>query len=88
MKIKLKPNKTEKIILIIFFALIMAFLITDIIMLELGKAPIFCMKVGSYLDGGTTTYMGLGYKIIDYNILDGYDGYKIGTLFMDYDNTL
>ena len=88
MKITLKPNKTEKIILIIFFALIMVFLITDIIMLELGKTPVFCIRAGRYLDGGTTVYIGMGYKIIDYNVLDGYDGYKVGTLFMRYDSSI
>lgn len=88
MKVTLKPNKAETVILATLFAIIILFLITDVIMLECGKVPIFCKETGKYLDGGTTVYIGLGYKIIDYNVLEGYKGYKIGTYFMRYDNSL
>ena len=60
----------------------------DIYRLEQNLEPIFCIKIGAYSDGGTKEYLGLGYKIIDYNKLDGYDGYKIGTWFMFYDDSL
>ena len=88
MKIRLKPNKVETIILIILAVIWMAFLITDIIMLETGNRPIFSIKQGTYLDGGTTVYLGLGYKVIDYDVLDGYTGYRIGTWFMKYNSKL
>lgn len=70
---------------IIIFVL---FIITDIIMLKNNKKPIFSLEILMYEDGGTKEYLGLGYKIIDYNKLDGYDGYKISTWFMAYDNSI
>ena len=88
MKIKLKPSKVEIIVLLTILTLVLVFLLTDIIRLESGKEPIFCVSMGQYLDGGTKEYYGLGYKIIDYNILDGFEGYKVGTYFMKYDSSL
>ena len=64
------------------------FLTTDIIMLNNNNKPIFSIEILMYTDGGTKEYLGLGYKIIDYKKLGGYDGYKIGTWFMSYDNSL
>lgn len=87
-KITLKLGKVEKIILICVVILFIAVLITDICMLENDQKPIFCIQTGAYSDGGTIVYLGFGYKIIDYNKLDGYDGYKIGTWFIQYDNSL
>ena len=87
-------NKTRKfkrvIIITAIFAILIVILmlVTDIFVLENGKQPIFSIRIGAYLDGGTTVYLGCGYKIIDYNKLDGYDGYKIGTWFMSYNNSL
>lgn len=87
-KIILKLNKVEKVILISLIVIFLSILITDVYMLENEQKPIFSMYIGGYSDGGTTVYLGFGYKIIDYNKLDGYDGYKIGTWFMQYDNSL
>lgn len=87
-KITLKLGKVEKIVLICVIVLFLTVLVTDICMLENEQEPIFCIKTGSYSDGGTKVYLGFGYKIIDYNVIDGYDGYKIGTWFMQYDNSL
>lgn len=58
-----------------------------------GQKPIFCIKIGTYLDGGTTEYIGLGYKVIDFNkmedIVDNtmnyYTRVHIGSWFMTYD---
>jgi hypothetical protein len=33
--------------------------------------PIFAVRTQIYKDGGTSVYRGLGYKVIDYNQLDG-----------------
>ena len=88
MKVKLKPNKKEIIFLFVILFIVLIFLITDIIMVHIEKEPIFSVSYGQYLDGGTKEYYGLGYKIIDYEILDGYDGYKVGTWFMHYDKNL
>lgn len=54
-----------------------------------GKLPIFCVETVHVADGGTTIYMGLGYKVIKYNIRkysDGivYTGIFIGPWSMEY----
>ena len=51
-----------------------------------GDNPIFCIRnlAGIYMDGGTIEYFGLGYKVIDFNMLNGYDEIKIGSWFMKY----
>ena len=38
------------------------------------------------MDGGTIEYFGLGYKVIDFNMLNGYDEMKIGSWFMKYED--
>ena len=37
-------------------------------------------------DGGTIEYFGLGYKVIDFHTVAGFDDIKIGSWFMDYDD--
>ena len=37
-------------------------------------------------DGGTIEYFGLGYKVIDFHTLAGFDDIKIGTWLMDYND--
>lgn len=83
-----KFTKSSAIMLVCIAIIFISVLITDICRLEQNLEPIFCIQMGAYSDGGTKEYLGLGYKIIDYNKLDGYDGYKIGTWFMSYDNSL
>lgn len=50
--------------------------------------PIFCIKnpAGVINDGGTVEYFGLGYKVIDFHTLAGFDDIKIGTWFMKYED--
>ena len=52
------------------------------------KKPIFCIKspAGAIMDGGTIEYFGLGYKVIDFHTIAGFDDIKIGTWFMDYND--
>ena len=38
------------------------------------------------MDGGTIEYFGLGYKVIDFHTIAGFDDIKIGTWFMDYND--
>ena len=38
------------------------------------------------MDGGTIEYWGLGYKVIDFHTIAGFDDIKIGTWFMDYND--
>ncbi|MBT2682269.1 hypothetical protein [Bacillus sp. ISL-37] len=35
------------------------------------RPPNFSIQADTYKDGGTKVYLGLGYKVIDYNQLDG-----------------
>lgn len=48
------------------------------------KKPIFCINIRTYRDGGTKEYLGLGYKVIDFHTLEGFDDIKIGTWFINY----
>lgn len=52
------------------------------------KKPIFCIKdpAGAIMDGGTIEYFGLGYKVIDFHTIAGFDDIKVGTWFMDYND--
>ena len=52
------------------------------------QIPLFCIKHpgGTILDGGTIIYFGLGYKVIDFHTLAGFDDVKIGSWSMDYDD--
>ena len=38
------------------------------------------------MDGGTVEYLGLGYKVIDFHTVAGFDDIKIGTWFMNYND--
>lgn len=84
-------NKLLKVIGIILLTIILLgviFFIVDYNRVKNQKIPIFCIKIGTLWDGGTTEYMGLGYKVIDYHKLNGYDKIHIGSLFMKYDDSL
>ena len=52
------------------------------------EKPIFCIEnpAGEISDGGTIEYFGLGYKVIDFHTLAGFDDIKIGTWFMTYND--
>lgn len=84
-------KKVIEVILIIVGVIILAgmlFFAVDSNRVKQGKTPIFCIRnlAGVYKDGGTVEYFGLGYKVIDFNMLNGYDEIKIGTWFMDYND--
>jgi hypothetical protein len=44
--------------------------------------PIFALRTQLYKDGGTSVYLGLGYKIIDYNQADGRKDVVFKSLFI------
>ena len=50
------------------------------------EQPMFCVQIDETNDGGTKIYLGLGYKVIDFNTLSGFDDVKSGTWFMNYDD--
>ena len=50
------------------------------------EKPIFCILKDEANYGGTKIYLGLGYKVIDFHTLAGFDDIKVGTWFIDYDD--
>lgn len=81
---------SKKILLIFLSIIIIAiiFFCIDFYRAGNGKSPIFCIHCGTFKDGGTKIYVGLGYKVIEYHKLNGYKNIHIGTLFMKYDSEL
>ena len=66
---------------IVFFAI-------DYNRVQKQEKPIFCIQnpAGVIKDAGTIEYFGLGYKVIDFHTLAGFDDIKIGTWLMDYND--
>lgn len=76
------------IIITAILILSITFFMIDIKRVNNGELPIFAKKVATVNDGGTTEYMGIGYKVIDYNKLNGYNKIHVGSCFMKYDSSL
>ncbi len=77
------------VIISLILIICMTTFVIDYVRVKKGKMPIFCVETVHVADGGTTIYMGLGYKVIKYNIRkysDGivYTGISIGSWFMEY----
>ena len=83
-----KLLKVIGIVLGIIVVLGMVFFIVDYNRVQKQEKPIFCIQnpAGIISDGGTIEYFGLGYKVIDFHTLAGYDDIKIGSWFMDYND--
>lgn len=75
-------------ILGIIVVLGIVFFIVDYNRAKNQEKPIFCIQnpAGVIMDGGTIEYFGLGYKVIDFHTLAGFDDIKIGSWFMDYND--
>lgn len=48
------------------------------------QAPWFAVEVVTYKDGGTKVYLGLGYKVIRYHVIEGRQDTDFGTWFIQY----
>ena len=86
-----RKNKNKKKIFCVVLGMIVTlsvfFFLIDYNRVRKQENPIFCISNEEmYQDGGTKVYFGLGYKVIDFNTLLGFDDIKIGTWFMDYDD--
>ncbi len=68
--------------MIVFIGIL--FFAVDYSRVQKQEKPIFCVNISTYRDGGTKEYWGLGYKVIDFHTLEGYDDIKIGSWFMTY----
>ena len=78
----MKIGKKLKFLIIISIVICimgLTFFIIDYIRVSKQKLPIFAIETTAFLDGGTTIYTGLGYKVIDFNSVGGYDEIKIGS---------
>lgn len=74
------------VILIVLAVIALTFFGVDYFRVQNQENPIFAIKTDEVNDGGSIIYTGLGYKVIDYNRLDGYDEIKIGSIFMKYED--
>ena len=82
-----KVFKVIGIMLGIFIILGLIFFIIDYNRVNNNKRPIFCIENPDYImDGGTAEFFGLGYKVIDFHTISGFDDIKIGTWFMKYED--
>ena len=84
-------KKGIKILLIILGVIIilgLIFFAIDYSRVQKQEKPLFCIQhpAGIIMDGGTVEYLGLGYKVIDFNRVNGYDEMKIGSWFMKYED--
>ena len=83
-----KGLKILFIIIGIIIVLGIVFFVVDYNRVQKQEKPTFCIQnpAGIINDGGTIEYFGLGYKVIDFHTLAGYDDIKIGSWFMDYND--
>ena len=81
-------KKLKVILVVIFVIAILGFIFyaVDSNRAKNNQKPLFCIKTGALLDGGTIEYLGIGYKVIDFHTLAGFDDVKIGSWSMDYDD--
>lgn len=83
-----KSLKVIGIVLGVIVILGIVFFVVDYNRVQKQEKPIFCIQnpAGIINDGGTVEYFGLGYKVIDFHTIAGFDDIKIGTWFMDYND--
>ena len=88
---KIFKNKTfkhaTKIINIVFIVLlvILCLVSIDIVLVsKYEKGPLFAVPTKVYTDGGTKEYIGLGYKVINYNQKQGRRDMEVGTWGLKY----
>lgn len=83
-----KKYQRTKLAINIFFTVIIviiAMISIDIVRVaKYNKTPLFAVITKTYKDGGTKEYMGIGYKVIDYNQLQGRRDIEIGTWNLKY----
>lgn len=82
-------KKILKVLIVILLVIWIIFIGVDYIKYKNNKKPIFAFFPVTYLDGGTTEYLGLGYKVIYFNRIDdeqlGNEFKYMGPIWVDYD---
>lgn len=83
-----KQKVIARLVVILCIGILIVTFTVDYNRVKNQKKPIFCIKspAGGIMDGGTIEYLGLGYKVIDFHTIAGFDDIKIGTWFMDYND--
>ena len=84
-------NKNIRIICVCLIVIVIAgiiFFIVDYNRVKNNLRPVFCIEnpISAVKDGGTVEFLGLGYKVIDFHTVAGFDDIKIGTWFMNYND--
>ena len=73
------------IVIVIIVAIVTAFF-ADVYKILNNEEPLFSVKKATYEDGGTTEYIGVGYKIFKIRKLEySVDQVKFGTIFSSYE---
>ena len=84
-----KKLRRAKLIINIVFSIILVSILmvaVDLICVSrLNVGPFFSIATKTYEDGGTKEYLGLGYKVIKYNQLQGRRDREIGSWSLKYD---
>ena len=81
-----KGIKVLLIILGVIITLGLIFFVVDYNRIQKEEKPLFCINYATANDGGTNEYLGLGYKVINFNRVNGYDEMKIGSWLMKYED--
>lgn len=73
--------------IVLLALLLLVFYFVDKDRVSKNKPPLFCIKTQTYRDGGSTVYMGAGYKVIIYrNTNDDNELYSFGNWSLEFDN--
>ena len=75
------------IVFIILVAIIIMIAVDYVRVAKFEYTPLFAIKTLELKDGGTTEYYGLGYKVIDYNQIQGRRDIEIGLWNMKRNST-
>ncbi len=81
---KRNKNKILNIAFIVIIVMILIISIDVIVVSKYEKGPFFAIPVKTYTDGGTKEYIGLGYKVINYNQKQGRRDMQVGTWGLKY----
>ena len=82
-----RVSKSRIISNIIFILIILCLVLVAVDVIAVGKydkGPFFAIPTRTYNDGGTKEYYGLGYKVIDYNQVQGRRDKEIGAWSLKY----
>lgn len=87
-KAKMRNRKRSKIIVTLFIIWIFFFSVDFFLVVVKDMRPIFVVRTAIYKDGGSKEYLGLGYKVIKFNSLDGRKDSVMGTWTMNINDLL